>query len=485
MVKHLSFLQLLIVSIVFITSLSNNVSAQTETDTLFNGNQSATENNAVFIRTSVNKNQVYVQEALIYSIKLYYTLAFERGASFSRLEMSEAAFNKLGDDLNYTETINDVTYTVNESRFIIFPQSSGEFTIQPIRFRAFTQTRSTRNNANLKTTAQRQNIELFSQAHDITVLPLPSSYPSPNWLPSSEVTITESWSRSLDDMRIGDSVVRTIQLDAEGIYASMLLNLDFTSPSKMRYYPAVAEQIDIIENSGVRSGHTQNITLVATEVGKFTLPAVEIPWWNTVNNSLEYATLPAQDFDILTLDGQSASPELNPLNDAGNSTYFWSSINLNLLLFIGVLALVSALFFGPALLLLGNKLYKYCLKLLYKKKTIQKEEPKIPNINTSFQNLKRACEEKNIKASAEHFLSWGQAYFQNTALYNIKKLEAEFNQDDLNLILQDLQAYLYAENNDKDFEFDLFLQEVTVLHKHRKSFLGKKIPYSLPPLYKN
>ncbi|MDG2091399.1 MAG: hypothetical protein P8J61_09965 [Gammaproteobacteria bacterium] len=483
MVKHRSYQHFYLLGLVYLIFFYFPAWAQNEPENFLIENESATEQNEVFLQTSVNKNQVYVQEALIYSIKLYYTLAFERGASFSRLEMSEAAFNKLGDDLNYTETIDGVLYTVNESRFIIFPQRSGEFSIAPMRFRAFTQTRATRNNNNLQTTAQRQTIELISQEHKISVVTLPRSYPSLNWLPSSNVTISDSWSRSLQDMRIGDSVVRTIQLDAKDIYASMLINLDFTSASKLRNYPAEAQQVDITENSGVRSGHTQNVTIVATEVGKFTLPAIEIPWWNTETNTLEYATLPAQEFDILTVDGQSVEAEIGLQNIGSTSGSFWSSINLNLLLFIGVLVLISALFFGPVLLLLWHKLKKYIYKLIRKENN--KTEQKIPNINKSLQALKRACEQQDINATAESFLSWGQAYFQNLALYNIKKLAEKFNQNSLNSLLKNLQECLYAENSDKNFEFDSLLEEVIILHKDRKANLDKNLPFSLPPLYKN
>ena len=460
---------------------------QNETENLLieNRNESTSGRNEVFLETSVDKNQVYVQESLIYSIKLYYTLAFERGASFSRLEIPEAAFNRLGDDLNYTETVNEVLYTVNESRFIVFPQSSGEFTITPMRFRAFTQTRVTRNNSNLQTTALRQTIELLSSEHKISVLPLPRFYPGHNWLPSSEVTISESWSRSLEDIRIGDSVVRTIQLDAKDIYASMLVNLDFTSASNFRYYPAEAKQINITENSGVSAGHTQNITMVATEVGKFTLPAVEIPWWNTETNTLEYAELPAQDIDILSVDGQNYDPEISLESTANTSVSFWSSINLNLLLFVAVLVLISALFFGHALLLLWHKLKKYFFKLIFNKDNNYKQKQKTPNINKSLQDLERACAKKDIKATAEYFLNWGQAYFQNTTLYNIKRLEAEFNQKSLNPLLKNMQFCLYAENNEKVFEFDKLLEIVTTLHKNKKTNLESNISYNLPPLYKN
>ena len=465
-------------------------------------NISTAENNDVFLQTSVTKTQVYVQESLIYSIKLYYRLAFERGASFSSLEMSDAAYNKLGEDLNYTETVNGILYTVNESRFVIFPQNSGEFTIAPIRFRAFTQTRATRNNPNLQTTTLRQTIERVSQEHQISVLPVPSSYPNPIWLPSSSVKISESWSRSLEDMRIGDSVVRTIQFDAEELYASMLVNLDFTADSILRFYPAEAQQIDITENTGVRSGHTQNITLVATEAGRFILPAVEIPWWNTVTNQLEYASLPSQELDILTVDGEHLETESSLIGRAANTNNFWSSINLNLLLFIGVILLISTLFFAPATFLLWQKLQKFIRKLRFKKDNAKNSLVNKPlNINTSYKHLKQACEPQDIKATAHNFLLWGQAYFQDSALYNYDKIidkfgaefveaskdkyEDELNQKSLSPLIKNLQTCLYAEDNAKSFDFNNFFQIVDSLHNNRKLKRRKKLQYNLPPLYKN
>lgn len=486
MVKRGLDLHIYIVALVYLIIFPSTAWSQSDSKFFLIENKSATRNHDVFLQTTVNKSQVYVQEALIYNIKLYYTLAFERGASFSQLEISEAAFNKLGDDLNYTETIDEILYTVNESRFVIFPQKSGEFTISPMRFRAFTQTRATRKNPNLQTTAQRQTIELFSQEHQITVLPVPGSYPSPNWLPSSNVKISESWSRSLEDMRIGDSVIRTIQLDAEDIYSSMLINLDFTSNSKLRYYPAEAQQIDINENNGVRSRHTQNITLVAIEAGKFTLTAIEIPWWNTLTNNLEYTSLPARDFDILTVDGQRlhAEPNLSYIEETARN--FWSSINLNLLLFITVLLSISALFFGPSLSMRWHKLQKFISKLILQQGNKNKTQALgNPDINKCFHSLRRACEEKSIKATTEYFLIWGQSYFQDISIYNIERLDAEFNIKPLHLLLKNLQVCLYSGNDNEPFDFDYFLQIVSALHKKRKTKRRENLPYNLPPLYRN
>jgi hypothetical protein len=471
--------------LVLLLVVSTGSLAQTESETPAAW-ESATENNEVFLQTTITKDQVYVQEALIYSIKLYYTLAFERGAAFSRLEMSEAAFNKLGEDLNYTEEIDGTLYTVNESRFVIFPQNSGEFSIAPVNFRAFTQTRPTRNNPNLRTTERRQTIELTSGGHQISVLPLPSEFPGANWIPSSEVKISESWSKSLEDMRIGDSVVRTIELTAAGIYASMLSNLDFTLDSSLRSYPAEAQQVDITENTGARSIHTQNITLVATEAGDFTIPAIEIPWWNTSTDTLEFARLPSQELSILTVDGKRLEVEPEAADENASTNYFLSSINLNLLLVIGVIFLLSALFFGPALLLVWRKTEKYIANELLQKKN-QKHQPtrKLPELNQSLQKLKLACEQKNIKDTADSFLMWGQAYFKNSSFYSIEKINEKLNHSELQSLLQELQTCLYANSENNNFDFESFLQIVTALHKDRKSRTAKALPYHLPPLYKN
>lgn len=449
--------------------------------------QSATENNEVIIETSLDKERGYVQEQLVFSIKLYYSLSFERGATFSRPVMSDAAVSRLGESLTYTETIDGVDYSVNENRFAIFPQNSGQFTIEPIRFRAYTQTRSTRDDPNLRTTERRELIELQSEPLQVEVLPVPADFPSPDWLPSSQVTVSESWSGPLDSIRLGDSIVRTIHIKATGLFSSMLANLDFTEDTSMRYYPTTPNQVDIRENTGTRSEHIQNITLVATEAGPVTLPAVEIPWWNTATDSLEVARLPARQVDVLTAEGLRLEPENEEMQNQTGNSGFLGPVNLNLILFVGVLVLVSALFFAPALVLVWQKLGKKLRSLLSANSSTTDGKTKgLPEINSSFSRLKKACEQQQLDACSRHFISWGQAYFQNPDLYSLHKLADKFRQAELNGHIRKLQSSLYgAGRKESDFEFNAFLECVSALHQERKQRSSSKTSYHLPPLYRN
>ena len=446
--------------------------------------QSATENNEVFIVTSINKEQAYVQEEVIFSIKLYYTLSFERGAAFSRPEMSEAAVSRLGESLEYTETIDGVTYAVNENRFVIFPQNSGEFTIEPIRFRAYTQTRSSRDNPNLRTTETRDLVELESNSLQLDVLPVPSGFPSPNWLPSSAITISETFGEPLASMKLGDSLVRTIHIKAENLFSSMLLNLDFISESSLRQYATAPEQVDIRENHGTRSEHIQNITLVATRAGQITLPAIEIPWWNTTTDSLEYASLPARTVDILDADGQRLEPEPQ-VQTPEESPGLLPGINLSLVIFVGMLILVSSLFFAPVLMLLGQKLQRLVTRLS-NRDWIQRSpaQKQLLSIREAYAHLKTACEKRQLKTLAEQTLLWGQAYYENKNLYSLDRLKSVFKDDELQGYLTRMQSCLYGDKA-ADFEYDAFLKRITHLHRLRKQSLKQQIRVELPPLYHN
>jgi hypothetical protein len=444
----------------------------------------ATDNNEVILVTTLSKEQVYVQEELVYSIKLYYRYSFERGATFSRPEMSDAAISRLGESLEYTEEIDGVNYKVNENRFVIFPQNSGDFMIEPVQFRAYTQTRSSLENPDLLTTETRQRIELQSNAHQIRVLPVPGSFPGTNWLPSTDISISESWSRPLETMQIGDSVVRSIHVKAEDLFSSMLLSLNFTADSSMRAYPTAPEQVDIRENIGTRSEHIQNITLVATQAGQLTLPEIAIPWWNTATDSLAYARLPARDIDILTADGLQFRPkEKNSTSEEpGRGLIF--GVNLNLVLFVGMLVLISFLFFAPALVILLEKTRTQILSLQHKGKNDEAaQKSNLMQLNRAYRALKQACDQKDLNQVYERFLDWGQAFFRRQNLYSLDKLDAAFANIELSALLLAMRRSLYGEAGEAEFDYGQFIALVSQFQQTYRQKRRRQIRLELPPLY--
>ncbi len=67
----------------------------------------------------------------------------------------------------------------------------------------------------------------------------------------------------------------------------------------MKFYPDQANREDLANQNGVTGIRSQGTAIVANEGGNFILPAIEIPWWNTLTDSLEYARLPEQTLSVL------------------------------------------------------------------------------------------------------------------------------------------------------------------------------------------
>lgn len=90
----------------------------------------------IFILSDVSKETVYVQEQLLYTIKLYYSISFDQGAQLTSPQVADAVVQQLGSDETYSEIVDGVRYNVTERKFVIFPQSSVELTIPPVYFTA-------------------------------------------------------------------------------------------------------------------------------------------------------------------------------------------------------------------------------------------------------------------------------------------------------------------------------------------------------------
>src|SRR5690606_5300244 len=90
----------------------------------------------IFLVSTVSKDELYVQEQLLYIIKIYYAIGFDQGAQLTSPQVADAVVQQLGSDSNYQEVVNGIGYNVTERRFVIFPQSSGQLTIPPVYFNA-------------------------------------------------------------------------------------------------------------------------------------------------------------------------------------------------------------------------------------------------------------------------------------------------------------------------------------------------------------
>ncbi|WOJ94373.1 BatD family protein [Congregibacter variabilis] len=288
----------------------------------------------VIFEAEVDRSQVYVQGQLLLTLRVQQAVNLD-SRSISELEISNAYVETLGQN-SFQRTINGRPWLVHEVRYALFPESSGELVIPAQTFsgRIASGRRTLFDTRPAGRLLRRRSEELV-----IPVLPRPASYPAATWLPSSKLSIEEQWSAPLDELRIGDSVTRTITITGEGLQGAQLPPIDGNSASGLRAYPDQPLINNVNGDKGVTGIRVDSLALVAVSDGVYELPALEIPWWDTESDSLQFARLPAQRLTVLPsaaapgkADGTSASPlELTDqatqsVNGAVSSTNVWALI---------------------------------------------------------------------------------------------------------------------------------------------------------------
>lgn len=468
----------------------------------------AGDNNELFLRSSVSKTQLYVQEQLLYTIKIYYSIGFDQGAQLTTPQVGDAVVQQLGTDVNYQEVVNGIGYSVTERRYVIFPQSSGQLDIPPVYFSASIGRRGGINRF-FNNRAQVREVNLASEAHNITVKPRPADFPGQTWLPASNLTLTEEWSGDIDNVSVGDAITRNVKLVTHGLSSSLLPGIEYKDLPGLRFYPDQPVREDAADNTGIIGTRSEGTAMVASRAGEFILPEVQMPWWNTKTNQLEIATLPARTIKVLpaaidptqtaTSDSFTETTPQNPVMTGNTGVAGTSNSAVNILWVVATAVFACAWLATTWLWLNSRRALTYAqvtsssgvLRMPEKGKSTSKADPgnsvKSVKASAALKVLKTACDSTNPADVRKALLKWGQALAPEQQPQTLAQLAQLCGNINLSELTKKLDATLYspgAMNLSKE-EFKTLYQEAATLHKQGLATGFKVNSDALPPLYRN
>ncbi|HEY9119113.1 MAG TPA: BatD family protein, partial [Marinobacter sp.] len=258
--------------------------------------QEADASRASFIELAADKDEVYVQEQLVLTIKLFFTGNLIRG-ELSEPEHPHAIIEPLGKQSEYTRYRDGVRYRVVERRYAIFPQREGQLSLQPIRFEG----QARNNDGQLK--FLRDSATLF----DVPVKGVPAKFSGDTWLPARNLELDESGLPQNQTLTAGQNLTRTLTLQADGLPSETLPPFPEKMPEGVRAYPEKPERTTTSGSEGLASRLTQTTALVPVQPGQLVLPEIRIPWWDTESDTERVAVLPARPLTVEAIPGQIES----------------------------------------------------------------------------------------------------------------------------------------------------------------------------------
>lgn len=430
----------------------------------------------IFLEAEIDKPQVYVQEQLLFTLRLYTSVDLS-GLNSEELKVDNALVKQLSEN-QYQKVVNGQRYGVVEVTYAIFPQQSGSLTLPSVLWNVTQQGRSgfgydpflNRNGKRLR---------LRSEAKQVNVLPSPDHYQGSYWLPAEALELQQSWSRDPQEFRVGEPITRKVQIKARGLMASQIPPLDLATVDGVRYYPDQPQNDESLSAEGVRSVVSESYAIVPSRAGQITLPAVTLHWWDTTKQVEREATLPAETIRVRAAAGTGstvapATPLTNaePLTQASPSTIDHTAKPSG-----------DIWFYAALLLALTNLMFVMMWwRARHSSPPPGLRQPQKPEARltekATWRKLKNTLESGDCVQIRDALLAWAQVYLAPEPVHSLQTIAAIL--PSLRSGIDGLQRALYA---DDQAAFDANAFKKQLIEARSTAAIDSKGENQLPPLY--
>ena len=358
----------------------------------------AAGNQPVFIQTTTDKNSAYIQEQIILTHRLHYSVPLQ-DISISEFDIPDAVIQQVAE-ARFNKAINGKNYSIIEIKFALFPQAVGKLTIPRQRFTAF----ETSNSQFGGFFSRGNRLARLTEEKIIDIMPRPSHISASQWMPSSQLKLEESWSDNSATLSAGEPITRTIKISALGLTAAQIQPLPNIENTALKLYPDQAVLEDKQTNRGILGIRSESVAIVPNQAGKFTLPSVEVKWWDTGNNRMQTSRLPEKTFTVIAakntpqigyennLANQQTMPTNNPAYTPALSKLTHWSLSLNALLISVIVGL-----------------------LFWRRKTqvkpIAEAITNLPNAKHLLNQIAKQAANNDLAAMRDSILLWGAEVF--------------------------------------------------------------------------
>lgn len=238
----------------------------------------------VFIETRADADAPYVQQAVGYTVRLYYATSLISG-QLDQDDPEGASLQRVGDDLQYQRDVGGKRYTVVERRYLLIPEHSGAITIPGARFRGqgvggFFD--------DLFGDGQR-NLSARAAPRTLQVRAMPDNAPQP-WLPLNGLAL--QYLSAPQAARAGEAATVTVELRADGASGTQLPELELGGVDGAQVFADPPQVEESFEQGRPRVRVVRKFSVVPARAGHLRIPGPRMAWWDVRAGAQRTASLP-------------------------------------------------------------------------------------------------------------------------------------------------------------------------------------------------
>jgi hypothetical protein len=365
---------------------------------------------------------------------------------------------------NSNTEINGVRYAGITETYVIYPQQAGDFQLPPATLTVpYTVAPPKSITATAHLPALTFHADVPAAARDLDY-----------FLPTTNLTIQQQWSVLLKNLRVGDSIQRTITVTATKMQAMLIPPLLMDAPDGIRVYPEepVVQDQKTPRGDFVFGRRVQSAKYFIQREGEYTLPQVELKWWNLSTSRLVTATLPEVHFTAAPNPGYVAElpPEAEPAVAAPVRHVSWWRRYRHRVLVAAPLCF-AAIFLGWMVWHLFPKIVRDVRR--WREERRQSE-------SAYFRNLRRACDRNDAAQSYAWLLKWSSVAYPGMSLQQVSMSASD---SALTTEIDGLGAALFATEKGERWDGRHLARLLKELRgKHRKEGIGDRKLRELNPV---
>jgi hypothetical protein len=243
---------------------------------------------AVFIEAETDAQEPYVQQAVGYTVRLYYAAPLISG-QLDQDPPDGASLQRVGEDAQFTRDLAGHRYTVVERHYLLLPERSGTLTIPGARF----QGRGAGGFFDDLFGDGQRELRANGAPRFVRVRAIPANAPQP-WLPLRALSLR--YLATPQAGRAGEALTVTIEASADGANAAQMPELQLqagdTQAGAAQVFPDPMQADETFRDGRPQVRVARRFSIVPSQAGSLRISGPRLQWWDVRAGITRTASLP-------------------------------------------------------------------------------------------------------------------------------------------------------------------------------------------------